>query len=109
MFRFNFNVYMYCTSIHRPKHPTKVYVWAGISGRGRTRICLFESIMKKELFVEILDGTLLPFVNEIYPSGHNFMQDNDPKNSSGYTKQWMRDNDIPLVEDPHQVTRPESD
>ena len=31
--------------------------------------------MKKELFVEILDGTLLPlnFVKDVYPSGHKSM------------------------------------
>ena len=62
-----------CTSIHRPKHPTKVHVWAGVSERGRTGICVFEGIMKKELFFKILDGTLLPFVNEVYPSVHKFM------------------------------------
>ena len=50
--------------------------------------------MKKELFVEILDGTLLPFVKYVYPSGHKFMQDNDPKQTSGYAEQWMRDNGI---------------
>lgn len=81
-----------CT--HRPKHPTKVHVWAGISERGRTGICVFEGIMKKELYVEILDGTLLPFINETYPSGHKFMQDNDPKHTSRYADQWMQDNSI---------------
>ena len=55
---------------------------------------MFEGIMKKELFVEILSGTLLPFVNETYPSGHRFMQDNDPKHTSGYADQWMKDNGI---------------
>ena len=74
---------MYCFYLFRPKHPTKVHVWAGISEHGRTGICAFEGILK-ELFVEILDGTLLPFVEEIYPSGHKFMQDNGPKHTSGY-------------------------
>ena len=26
----------------RPKHPVKVHVWAGISWKGRTEICIFE-------------------------------------------------------------------
>ena len=50
--------------------------------------------MKKELLVEILDGTLLPFVRDVYPMDHKFMQDNNPKHTSGYAKQWMKDNHI---------------
>ena len=38
---------LYC----RPKHPTKVHVWAGISMKGRTGICTFDGIMK-ELYME---------------------------------------------------------
>ena len=38
---------LYC----RPKHPTKVHVWAGISMKGRTGICILNGIMK-ELYVE---------------------------------------------------------
>ena len=77
----------------RPKHPTKVDVWAGISKKGRTGICIFEGIMKKELFVSILEGTLLPFI-DVYPKEHSFMQDNDPKHTSGYAEDWMRNNVI---------------
>ena len=44
--------------------------------------------------MEILDGTLLPFVEDVYPSGHKFMQDNDPKHTSGYAEHWMRENGI---------------
>lgn len=95
-----------CTCIHvqnqifinffpdRPKHPTKVHVWAGISMRGRTGICIFEGVMNAELFVEILDKTLLPFIDSVYPEGHQFMQDNDPKHSSNMTKQWLEDNSV---------------
>ena len=42
--------------LYRPKHPTKVHVWAGISKRGRTGICIFEGIMKKEMFVTVFGG-----------------------------------------------------
>ena len=78
----------------RPKHPTKVHVWAGVSKRGRTGICIFEGIMKKELYVEILDATLLPFISTTYPDGHKLMQDNDPKHTSGYASEWMTDNGV---------------
>lgn len=32
----------------RPKHPTKVHVWAAISMQGRGAICVFDGIMNKE-------------------------------------------------------------
>lgn len=35
----------------RPKHPTKVHVWAGISIRGATTICIFDSIMDADLYL----------------------------------------------------------
>ena len=39
----------------RPKHPTKVHVWAGISYRGSTRIlCIFDGIMNADLYVQIV-------------------------------------------------------
>ena len=74
----------YTVSLFRPKHPTKVHVWAGISKHGRSGICIFKGIMKKELFVSILEGILLPFIEKVYPEGHKFMMDNDPKHTSGY-------------------------
>ena len=39
----------FAVSFCRPKHPTKVHVWAGIGTKGRTRICIFDGIMKKVL------------------------------------------------------------
>ena len=52
----------------RPKHPVKVHVWGGISRRGATAVCIFEGIMTAPLYCDILEGTLLPFVREKFPS-----------------------------------------
>ena len=46
----------------RLKHPTKVHVWAGISWRGTTRVCVFQGIMDAELYITILEVYLLPFI-----------------------------------------------
>lgn len=78
----------------RPKHPLKVHVWAGISSQGRTAICVFDGIMDKHLFVNILNSSLLPSIGVLYPHGHRLMQDNDPKHTLGFAAQWMINNGV---------------
>ena len=56
---------------------------------GRTGICIFEGIMDAPAYVEILHKTLLPFVHEVFPDGHRFMQDNDPKHNSKVGKDFL--------------------
>ena len=50
--------------------------------------------MKSELFIEILDKTLVPFIDGVYPDGHKFMQDNDPKHASTMTKDWLQERSV---------------
>lgn len=78
------NIYWAFTSwsFYRTKHPVKVHVWAGISTRGPTGICIVEGTMDAELYVEILQNTLVPFLHDVYPRRHRFMQDNDTKHTS---------------------------
>ena len=78
----------------RPKHPTKVHVWAGISTRGRTGICIFDGIMDRFVYVEILEKTLLPFVRDVYPDSHRFMADNDPKHTSLHARDFLSSNNL---------------
>ena len=78
----------------RPKHPLKVHVWAGISLQGSTGICIFDGIMDRTLYISILQQTLLPFIQSVYPDGHRFMANNDPKHTSRDAQQVLENNDI---------------
>lgn len=72
----------------------KVHVWAGISHRGRTNLCIFEGKMNAPLFISILCQSLVPFIRAVYPDGHRFMQDNDPKHCSRLAKAYYKKSGI---------------
>ena len=74
----------------RPKHPTKVHIWGGISARGATRIVMFTGIMNAQRYTQILDKGLIPFLSEYFPDGHRLQQDNDPKHNSNYVKNILK-------------------
>ena len=78
-----------------PKHALKVHVWAGISKRGATRICIFDHIMDGVLYTKILDDFLLPFLDETFcGTEYRFMQDNDPKHTSRVAKAFYEEKGI---------------
>ena len=62
--------------------------------QGRTGICIFEGIMDRWLYTDILNQALLPFVRDIFGADHRFMQDNDPKHTSNHGKEFMESNGI---------------
>ena len=73
----------------KPKHPPKVHVWAGISKRGATAIVIFTGTLTSTRYCDILQNTLVLFVRKVFPNGHRFQQDNDPKHTSNYTKDYL--------------------
>ena len=85
----------------RPKHCPKFHMWRGVSSRRVTPLCIFRKNLTKELFVRILEGHLLPTVQVLYEDGWFLQQDNDPKRTAAYTKQWLRDNDVRVIEWPN--------
>ena len=50
--------------------------------------------MDAPLYIEILSKTLIPFLHEVYPDRHRFMQDNDPKHTSRAAKSYIAENCI---------------
>ena len=77
----------------KPKHLLKVHLWAGISRHGATKICIFDGIMDADLFCNILETTLVPFIREKLPD-HRFMQDKDPKHTSRRAKAFFEEKNI---------------
>ena len=73
----------------RPKHPLKVHIWGGISKRGSTAIVIFTGTMTATRYTQILEAGLLPSANLLYPSGYRLQQDNDPKHSAHYTRNFF--------------------
>ena len=76
----------------RPKHPAKIHVWAAISTRGASRVVLFSGIMNAHRYCKILESGLLPLIREKFgrrSCNHRFQQDNDPKHTSRFTKEFF--------------------
>ena len=89
----------------RPKHPYKVYVWAGISMNGATNICIFTGKLNADDFCLILSENLVPFVREKYPDNHRLMMDNDPKHTSRKANSFLHEKVNTLVENSTRVPR----
>ena len=78
-------------------------MWGAISRKGAAPLAVFEGIMDSTFYQSVLAEHLVPFVNEVYPDGHRFQQDNDPKHVSRSTRGWMEANGVN-----HWPTPPES-
>ena len=50
--------------------------------------------MDVEVYVNILNGALLPFISAKFPDSHGFMQDNDPKHTSRLAKAYLEEQGI---------------
>ena len=73
----------------RAKHPIKIHIWGGISGKGATCLVMFTGIMNAIRLGAVYEAGLLSFIQERFPDGHRLYQDNDPKHSLKYIEQFL--------------------
>ena len=57
-------------------------------------MCIFDGVMEAAVYTQILDQTLVPFINDVYPSSHRFMADNHPKHTSLYAQKYLGEKGI---------------
>ena len=50
--------------------------------------------MDKFLYIDKLKQTLIPFIADVYPDGHRFMADNDPKHNSHAAREFLEDSGV---------------
>ena len=84
----------------RPKHSPKFHMWGGVSTRGVMPLCIFTENLTKEKYVEILEGHLIQMAQIYYPDGWVLQQDNDPKHTAKYTKQWFHTENVTVLDWP---------
>ena len=50
---------------------------------------MFDGIIKATVYTKILDHTLVPLINYVYPSSHKFMADDHSKHTSRYAQRYL--------------------
>ena len=78
----------------RAKHPIKVRILGSISCRGATQIVIFTGTMMATRYCSILEAGFMPFLREVFPDSHLLQQDNDPKHTSCFAREFLAENAV---------------
>lgn len=64
--------------------------------KGATSVVIFTETLTATRYAKILDAALLPFLRKHFPHRrrHRFQQDNDPKHTSNFIKQYFKDHKV---------------
>ena len=65
-----------------------IMVWGGISTKGVTQLKRVEGIMDKKMYHSILVYRAIPEGKRLLGKGFVFQEDNDPKHSSNYCRNY---------------------
>lgn len=82
------------------KFPASVMVWGSMSARGVGKLHFIDGIVNTEKYINILEESLLPTMEEALVSGEDFMfqQDGASCHMSKGALKWFSDNTIPLLD-----------
>ena len=50
--------------------------------------------MEATVYTQTLYKTLVPFIEDVYPTSHKFMADNDPKHTSCHAQRYLKEKQI---------------
>jgi len=64
--------------------------------KGATSVVVFTETLTATRYAKILDAALLPFSRKHFPHQrrHRVQQDNDPKHTSNFIKQYLKDHKV---------------
>ena len=68
-----------------------MHVWGGISARGATSVVIFTGTL---IATRIRDSALVPFITNHYPEVPRFQEDNDPKHTSVWVRNYFEQQGI---------------
>lgn len=75
-------------------------VWAAFSMRGTTNLCKISTRMNSRAYLDLLEDSLIPFVEDVMEDDFVFQQDNAAIHVSRESKEWFKDKDIEVLDWP---------
>ncbi len=76
-------------------------VWASFAASGPGRLAIIDGTMNSELYQQILKENIRTSVPELsLKKKWAMQQDNDPKHTSHFTKEWLKKNKVNILELP---------
>ena len=75
----------------------KINIWGCFSYYGVGPIYKTDGIMDQDIYLQILQNTMLPYAEEDMPLRWVYMQDNDPKHTSRRVKSWFIENKVAVT------------
>lgn len=77
-----------------------VMIWAAFGYLGKSPICFVSHKMTSEKYVELLDNVLIDFGDNLWGLNWIFQQDNAAIHSARYTKNFLDEKNVPLLQWP---------